>query len=81
MKRLIVTANPWIVPVQWLRKFDIPALEVIKNAVSQRLGITKAKLPCGSFIRNFKTSLKPAANKHRDTTISITLADTQSRFF
>ena len=65
MKRLIITINPWIVPVKWFRQFDSPALKVTKNAVSQRLGITKAKLPCGSFIRNFKIQLKPAANKHR----------------
>jgi len=50
MKRLIFTANPCVVPVQWLREFDIPALKVLKNAVSQGLGITKAKLPCGGFI-------------------------------
>jgi len=81
MKRPIVTTNPCVVPVQWFREFDIPALKAKKNAVSQGLGITKAKLPCGGFIRNFKTSLKPAANKHRDTTITTTLADTQSRFF
>jgi hypothetical protein len=51
-----------------------PSFKSNKNAVSQRLGMPKATLPFGSFIRDFKTLLQPAANK-RTGYPTTTLAD------
>ena len=61
MKMLIVTSNLWVLPVKWLREFDIPALKVIKKCGFSETWYNKGKTSLWEFHSELQNSVETSS--------------------